>query len=345
MATVDYRSSADLKNVAFGGLINEDVMQQVIDVLDIDTPFTSSIGSRNVGNSYFEWTQRIYQAPGFNNAVDGDDASTYNERVGKRVGNQTQISRKVIAITTRARQSDTIGYSDEFAENLMVQTEQLRRDVEMISLSNQGSQADDGNLTPGLTGALNAWLETNVSRGVGGVSGGFSNGTVTGATLGTPEAITETKIRDVCQSIYENGFDANTLMARPDVIRRVSEYMFTDAARIGIQQTETGKAGASTAVGSVKVFITDFDVELMLKPNRLMPYQDAPSTTTNDSAFIFDPSKCCSHAYLHGYRTEPLAKLGLSDRSQVAVDWGLQVDAEQGIGVIADIDASAAMTT
>ena len=140
MATADYRSSADLKGVAFGGLIEESVMQQIIDVLDIDTPLTSMISSGTAGNSYHEWTKRIYQPADFNAVVDGEDTSTYDEKVGARVGNHCQISRKVIAVTTRARQSDTIGYSDDFAENLMVQTEQLRRDVEYISLSNQGSQ-------------------------------------------------------------------------------------------------------------------------------------------------------------------------------------------------------------
>jgi hypothetical protein len=342
MATADYRSSADLKAVAFGGLINESVMQQIIDVLDIDTPLTSMIGSTDVGNSYHEWTQRIYQPAGFNSHVDGSDAAAYQAKVGARVGNQCQISRKNIAVTTRARHSDTIGVSDEFTENLMVQTEQLRRDVEYITLSNQASVADDGDSTPGKTGGLNAWLTTNTDRGVGGVDGGFSSGVVSAATLGTVRAITEDAIRNTCQSIYEQGFDASVLMARPDIIRLVSEYMFTDTARIGIQQTETGKGGASTAVGSVKVFITDFDIELMLKPNRLQPYMDAPATALNDSAFILDP-KQLMHGYLHGYRTEPLAKTGLADKSQVAVDWCLVVLAEQGLGVVADIDASTPM--
>jgi hypothetical protein len=188
---------------------------------------------------------------------------------------------------------------------------------------------------------LNAWLTTNSDRGVGGLDGGFANGTVSAANLGTVKALTETAIRNVCQGIYEQGFDPTVMMARPSVIRLVSEYMFTDAARIGIQQTETGKGGASTAVGSVKVFITDFDVELMFTPNRLQPYMDG-ETATNDSLFILTP-QYARHGYLHNYRTEPLAKLGLADRSQVAVDWTLKVLAEQAHGVVADIDATTPM--
>ena len=343
MATSDYWSSADLKGVAYNGFVNEDVMQQIIDILDIDLPFTQRISSDGVGNSYTEWPQYTYDAPNLSNAaVDGEDASQNDAKGGARVGNHCQISKKVVAVTTRARNSDVIGTADEFSEQLMRQTEQLRRDVEAISLSNQTSQADDGDTVPGLIGGLNAWLTTNTDRGAGGADGGFANGVVTGATLGTIRALTEKAIRDVCQSIYEQGFDPTIMMARPQVIRLVSEYMFTDAARIGIQQTETGKGGASTAVGSVKIFITDFDVELMFTPNRLQPYMNAGAGDDNDSMFILTPNML-RHGYLHNYRTEPLAKLGLADRSQVAVDWTLKVLAEQANGVVADIDATTAM--
>jgi hypothetical protein len=343
MATSDYLSSADLKGLPFGGYVNEDVMQQIIDISKISLPFTDSISSDGVKNSYTEWSKDILAAPDLtNSAVDGEDVTTYAAGTGTRVGNQCQISKKAIAVTTRARQSDTIGASDEYSRQLMRKTDELRRDVEAISLSNQTSQADDGDTAPGLAGGFNAWLTTNAVRGATGADGGFSAGTVTGATLGTVRALSETLIRDVCQSIYEQGGDPSVLMARPEVIRRISEYMFTDTARIGIQQTETGKGGASTAVGAVKVFITDFDVELVMRANRLMPAMDEPTTSLNDSVYIFDP-QYWRLGYLHSYRTEPLAKTGLADKAQVAVDWTLKCLSEESAGVVADVDATTAM--
>lgn len=342
MATADQWSSADLKGVAYGGFVNEDVMQQIIDILDVDLPLTQRISVDGVKNSYTEWPQYTYANADTSNAmVDGQDITQNDATGGARVGNHCQISAKRVAVTSRARNSDVIGTGDEFSEQLMRQTEQLRRDVEAISLTNQASQADDGDTTPGLSGGLNAWLTTNTDRGVGGADGGFANGAVTAATLGTERALTEASIRDVCQSIYEQGFDPSVMMARPAVIRRVSEYMFTDAARIGIQQTETGKGGASQAIGSVKVFITDFDVELAFTPNRLQPYMDGV-TATNDSLFILTPSMI-RHGHLYGYKTESLAKQGLADASQVSIDWTLKVLAEQANGVVADIDATTAM--
>lgn len=343
MATADYWSSADLKGLPEGGYINEDVMQKIIDISNISLPFTGSIGSDSVRNSYTEWPKHKLGDPDLTNAaVDGEDATTYDNAGGTRVGNHTQISKKVIAVTTRARRSDTVAYSDEYAQQVMWRTSELRRDLEAISLSNQGSQTDDGDATPGLAGAFNAWLTTNTDRGIGGADGGFSSGQVAAATLGTVRALSETAIRDMCQSIYEQGGDPTTLCARPTVIRRISEYMFTDTARIGIQQTETGKGGASTAVGSVKIFITDFDVELTMKANRLMPAMDEPTTALNDSVYIFDP-QYWRLGYLANYRTEPLGKLGLSDRAQISVDWTVKCLAEESAGVVADVDASQVM--
>ena len=343
MATADYWSSADLKALPFGGYVNEDVMQQIIDISRIPLPFTDMISSDGVKNSYTEWPKDKLADPNLgNSAVDGEDAAQNDATGGTRVGNHCQISKKVVEVTSRARNSDVIGTSDEFSKQLMRSTQELRRDVEAISLTNQTSQADNGDDTPGLVGGFNAWLVTNTDRGTNGADGGFANGVVTGATLGTVRALSEAAIRDVCQSVYEQGGNHSVLMARPQVIRRISEYMFTDTARIGIQQTETGKAGASTAVGSVKIFITDFDVELTMKANRLMPAMDAPTTTLNDSVYIFDPAYW-RHGYLYNYKTEPLAKAGLADRSQVSVDWTLKCLAEESAGVVADIDATAAM--
>jgi hypothetical protein len=346
MATADYWSSADLKALPDGGTINEDVMQQIIDILDITPKFTGMISSDSVKNSYTSWTKYTHEDPDLTNAaVDGEDLAQNDAKGGVRVGNHCQISKKGVEVTTRARNSDVIGTSDEYSEQIMRQTSALRRDVEAISLSNQASIADNGDTVAGKSAGFNAWLTTNTVRGVGGLDGGYGTTSPTivdAATLGTTVALSEEAIRDICQQIYEQGFDANILMARPTVIRRISEYMFTDAARIGIQQTETGKSGASTAIGSVKIFITDFDVELVMCPNRLMPAMDEPTTALNDSVFIFDPSMW-RHGFLHNYRTESLAKLGLADRSQIAVDWTLKCLAEESAGVVADVDAALAM--
>ena len=43
-------------------------------------------------------------------------------------------------------------------------------------------------------------------------------------------------------------------------------------------------------------------------------------------------------AYLQETKQEPLAKTGLSQRSMISCEYGLQVDAEEALAVIADVN-------
>ena len=342
MATYNL-DSADLKGVAFGGLINEDVMQQIWDISKIPLPFTDRIGTDTAKNSYKEWTTDELAAPNLNNAVvDGADASGNDTKTGARVGNHCQISRKIVRVSTRARESGTIGRSDELAYQVMRRQQELRRDVEAIMLNQQASVADDGDSTPGKSGGLPNWLVTNDFRGAGGSAPGFSSGLVGAVVAGTARGLTEKLVRDCVQSVYQQGGDPTVMMSTPSLIRAFSEYLFTSSARVATLMADQGRERMpATALGTVNVFVTDFGT-LDLVPNRLQPINDLATDTAN--VFILDP-QYLSIAYLHGYRTEPLAKTGLADNRQMAVDWTLIVHTEKAHGVIADIDPSLAVTS
>ena len=106
--------SFDLKSIAKGGVINEDVMQKIrnFDIREskIPLPFTDLVGSSTHKNERFDWVIDELRAPDLTNArVDGADAGDAAEAGGKRVGNHSQISDEVIAVSYRADASDTIG--------------------------------------------------------------------------------------------------------------------------------------------------------------------------------------------------------------------------------------------
>jgi hypothetical protein len=147
----------------------------------------------------------------------------------------------------------------------MRRQQELRRDVEAISLLNQASVADDGDSIPGLAGGLPTWLRTNTVNLTTPV--GFNNTTgVTTIPTATTDgiALTETAIRDVVESIYNEGGDPTVLMTVPSVIRKISEYLFTSSARVATLMSDQGKSSEkATALGSVNVFVTDFGYESM----------------------------------------------------------------------------------
>ena len=150
-------SSAGLKDVGYPenavdirGLINEDVMQKIWDISKIPLPFTDMIGSGSSKNSYKEWTTDELAAPDNTNAtVDGADATGDDTKQGDRVGNHHQIPDKIVKVSTRAQNSDTIGRANELAYQVMRRQQELKRDVEAIVLTNQASVADDGDTTAG----------------------------------------------------------------------------------------------------------------------------------------------------------------------------------------------------
>jgi len=324
----------DLKGIETGGFINEDVMQRIWDVSKIPLPFTDMVGSNRHKNSYFEWVKDKLREPNVANAeVDGADASNFVAETGERVGNHSQISVECIATSHRADASDTIGYAKQLAYELTKGQQNVRRDVEAIALYNQAS--DPGTSTaPGKTGGLPSWIETTVMNGT---AGGYSHSTgkTVAATPSSGEALSFQDVKDAVMGVYKQGAESTTLMSSPEVISALSTYLFGNDARIANLHADQGQSSAkATALGSVNVVVTDFGT-LRLVSNRLQP-KDANGT---DFVFILDP-EYLSLSYLEGYRTDTLAKTGLSEKREISVDWGLRVHCEEAQAMICGIDGT-----
>jgi hypothetical protein len=332
----------DLGAVLRGGIINEDVMQQISDISNIPLPFTDMIGSGTSKNQLKGWTQdALSDVDTDNAAVDGADATGNDAKTGKRVGNRHQIVTKVLQVSTRARSVDTIGFADTLAYQVMMRQREAQRDLEAISLFNQASVVDDGDTVPGRLGGLPSWLETNTSRGALGADGGYdtATGLTVAATAGTGRGLTETLVRDISQAVWVEGGNPSVAMSTPDVIRGLSLYMFDSSARIATLRRDANNEAPAQAIGSVNMFLTDFGVTLALVPNRLQQL----NTLLNDLFFL--DTELLSHSWLHRWRTDPLGKPGLSDKRQISGDATLVVRNEAGLGVIADIDEGIAVIT
>ena len=344
---------ADLAAVNLGGLINEDVMQQIFDISDIPLPFTDMIGSGSHDNSFAEWTMDRLADPDLTNAVvDGADAGTDDSTSGIRVANHSQISQKTLRVSTRAQDSSTIGFANSLAYQVMMRGNEARRDVEAIMLSVQASVADDGAAVAGLSAGLGAWIvgtdifgnaTGSADRGALGADGGWldtpTDGLVAAPTAGTTRALSLSAIQDVLQSVWALGGDPTILMARPEVIRPLSTFMFTSSAQIATLERDTaGIDAAAKALMSVNVLITDFGVTVKMIANRLQ----AVAFTDNDNLYVITPAQALI-SFLTGWQTAPLARTGTADNRQVTADWTLKVLNWEAFGVVADIDATAAV--
>lgn len=332
--------SFDLKSIKAGGMIREDVMDKIFNISKIPLPLTDMIGTTKHKNEHFEWTKdELAQPDVTNQAVDGADAGTAKVASGERVGNHSQISTKVIATSYRADASDTVGKTKQLAYELTKANQEIRRDVEAIVLNNQGSVAGTSTVA-GVTGGLPSWIETSAfnADGTAATAGGFDfdSGKTTAATpVAEGGAISFSGVKAAIQSVYEQGGEVSVLMSSPSVVSALSTYMFDETARVATLTSDQAKSQEkAAALSSVNVLVSDFGT-VKLVSNRLQP-KDANG---NDFVFLLDP-EYLSISFLEGYRTDTLAKTGLSERRMISVDYGLRCHTEKAHAMICGVDGS-----
>lgn len=349
-APADYLDVSDLKAVAAGGLVREDVLDQIFDISDIPTVFLDMIGTDSFKNSYSEWTEDKLAAPSLTNRVvsGSDRASTDNDANvtnAKRVGNHAQISTKEVFVTERSQSTDNIGRSDEMGYQTAQRLIELRRDVEAICTSQgQASVQDDNNATPGQSATLGSWITTNKDLGVGGAVPGFQTGTklVTAQTAGAERGLTFAMIAAQIEAVYTLGGNPTVLMSVPGVTKRLARFLFTtpNAAAPTANVNGTGAGVAQVSQGYIDTFKTDFGTLMQIVPNRLQQtYLSIGADPDPQVANVYglDP-RFWKLGLLYGWKVEPLAKLGLSHRKMLHVDWMLKAFLERANFLIADID-------
>jgi hypothetical protein len=342
----DNNIMANLNHVAldaapYGGLIKEDVMEKIWDISNIPLPFTDLCSKGTHSNRRAEFVTTVLAVPVTNNAIyEGSDVNQNNTAVGVRLGNFTQIAVKEVQVTDTSESANGFGGINTIAYQVKERQKELRRDIEAQMLTLQASVAGDAASIAGISAGLGAQLKTNISLGATAVAGGFNTGTglfvAPTAAGGTKRALSETIVRNILQLVYENGGNTKLLMARPAVIRKMSEYLFTSTARVATL-TSTSPEN-KTAYGSVNVFISDFGSVVEMKDNRLQPV-DAAGTS---SMYFLDPAHL-KQSFLRGYQVEPLAKTGLAEKRLMSAQYSLLVLNELSQGAIYAIDETLAM--
>lgn len=300
----------------------EDLTDVIYNISPTDTPFMSSVGKTKATAVYHEWqTDSLADASTANAVVEGADASSATLAPTTRVGNRTQISQKTIQIAGTLESIDKAGRKSEKAYQLSKASSELKRDMEKILLSNQAAVTGDASTARKL-GSLQAWLETNyVGAGTAGADG------TTARVSGTDAAFTETMLKNAVKAAYEQGGNPSVLMVTPTQKQVVSGF-----AGIAEQRYQAPSNAPTTIVGAADVYLSDFGT-LSVVPNRFM---SADADDNGEVAFVLDP-EYASIAYLRPFATNELAKTGDSEKTQLLVEYTLEVKNEKAHAIIADL--------
>ena len=99
--------------------VREDLANVIYNISPVDVPFLSNIGRENVKNSFFEWqTDSLASASSTNAQYEGDEFTLDARNPTARVGNYSQISRKVIGVTGTLEAVDKAGMKSYLAYEL-----------------------------------------------------------------------------------------------------------------------------------------------------------------------------------------------------------------------------------
>lgn len=303
--------------------IREDLSEALTSISPTETIFMSTIGTRNVDNTYFEWSEVDLAAAADNRAVEGDAATNSAPTNAVRKGNYTQISTKTVEVSSTNQAVNGVADAQTVAKQVAYKLSEMKRDMEKMLLDNVAASAGTAS-TARQTAGLPAFLTTNTSRGTSGADGTTSGTGSAGypdaaATDGTKRNITETLLKGVIADCWDAG-------AEPSVVLCGSSQKQTISGFTG-NATRYKEAEDSKLNAAIDVYISDFG-ELQIVPARHIRARDV---------FVLDPNYAAV-AYLQTAKQEPLAKNGLSERRLISAEYGLQVTSEKAHGVIADVN-------
>jgi hypothetical protein len=315
--------------------IREDLSEAMASITPTETIFMSTIGSRNVDNTYFEWSEVDLAATGANRQIEGDvGLSNTAPTNAVRKGGYTQISAKVVEVSSTNQAVNGVANAQTVAKQVAYKLSELKRDMEAMLLANVAAAVGSSG-TARQTAGLPAYLTSNVSRGSGGANGttsgtGESGSVNAAATDGTLRPITETLLKSVIADCWNSGATPTIVMCGSAQKQKISTFT-GNATRF--KEAEDSKLNAA-----IDVYISDFG-ELQIVPNRHMRVRTVSSVNYTPDVFVLDPNYA-EVAYLQTAKQEPLAKTGLSERRLISCEYGLQVTSQKAHGVVADINAS-----
>lgn len=292
------------------------------------TPFMSGAGrGPKATSTLVEWQKDDLATADTTNArLEGNDATFSTPAATTRNGNYTQISDKTLIVSRTTEQISKAGRKSEIAREMMKRSKELKRDQEAILLTDQAGNAGGAGTARKLA-ALNAWVQTNVSKAGDGGNPTYTSGVPSAVrTDGTQRAFTETIAKAVMQTGYTSGAEFGVLMVGPFNKTVVSGFSGIATRNYDLSNVSPR---ATAVIASIDVYVGDFHTVRVI-PNRFQRERDA----------WFIDWEYVDISYLQPHMVEKLAKTGDAQKRLLVTEWTLRVLEEAALGLAADLNAS-----
>ena len=291
---------ASTKTYAVSG--NREDLSDIVTLLEPEaTPFVSMAKKATASGTFFEWQTDNMATPSFAGVLEGEDASSFDDKAANRakLGNHIQKLRKTYAVSDLQEIVDTAGVTSEFASAESKAVRELKRDLESAVCSAQDRQADDGT-NPYKTRGMFKWL------GVGGQPSDIPSfaQNVANDTTGTQ---TESTVNTVLQELYEaNGMPGGqlTLIAGPGLKREISNFARQEGSTTALSFQVTQPAESKKITLSVNFYEGDFG-NIAILPSVFLNRTSGSATVDADAGLLIDPE----YVGIHMLKAESTSEL------------------------------------
>ncbi len=307
--------------------LRESLSDIIYDVSPEETPFLSAAGRGSAKQTLEEWQTDVLAAAADNAQLEGDDVTSYTAITPTvRVGNYTQISRKVFLISDTEEVVDKAGRRSEMAYQIPRRGLELRRDIERACFLNTIGVAGNST-TARVSAGLGSHVKSNDSLGSGGTSPTWTSGVPNDARNdGTQRAFTETILKAVIELMWTSGASIRSLFVGPFNKQAVSAFSGVVTRNFDMSNVDPSP---TAVIAAIDVFVSDFGT-LKVIPSR---YQRERDGWFLDFEFL-------EVLYLRSFRTVKLAKTGDAEKRMLIAEWSLKVKNEAALGLAADLNSS-----
>lgn len=307
--------------------IREQLSNVIYNISPQKTPFISMCAKERAANVLVEWqTDSLAAAVSTNQVLQGDDIASFPAVTAtSRVGNYTQISRKLLLLADTMEAVKKAGRGSEIGYQLGKLGAELKRDMEKNAFENIGGVAGGTTTIPKMA-TLGAWVKSNVDYNT--TDGGNPSYTavpLSARTDGTQRAFTETILKNVLSSMYTSGAEQDYLFVGP--VNKAKASAFSGVATKNYDLS--GPPRPTAIIASADVYVGEFGT-LKIMPSRFQRERDA---WLLDFDFL-------AISHLRPFKTVKLAKTGDAEKRMLLVEWTLVVRQEAALGLAADLTTS-----
>jgi hypothetical protein len=298
--------------------VREQLMDKIWNVSVEETPTLALIGKEKVDGPFVEWLNDSFAAGASNKVEQGNIPTIAATTDVSRYSNRTQISEKSGAVTGTQDRVEKAGPASEYDHQVSKKMVELKKDVEVGVLQNTTAIAASAGVAPQSRGFL-GFIATNTSKGASGVDPNPL--TNTAQTDGTQRAFTDTLLRDVMKTMFDNGApNMDNLYALIPSAQRATFDTFLAG------QTRFDKAEDKTLTATLEVYIGPFGRVKAVNARHMRARE-----------VVLLNKEYASLGVLRPMRDTELAKRGDAREFMVNTEWTLIVKNEKAHGIIRDL--------